>query len=70
MCLIFRMERNFTPVQLQNMEITFHALQSRIIEMGIAMQEELEIVYEDVIKDMEDETFCGIAYTFTFYGKI
>lgn len=60
----------FYPVQLQNIEITFQLLQPRLIEMGIATQEELEKLYDFVIHDMNSETFCGTTCLLTFYGKI
>lgn len=59
----------FYPIQLQNMETSFQLLQPRLIAMGIAEQEELESLYEAVTQDLESETFCGIGYLFTFWGK-
>lgn len=68
--LDFSYGTKFYPIQLQNVEITFQLLQHRLIEMGIATQEELESLYEAVIHDIVSENFCGIAYIFTFCGKI
>jgi ubiquinone/menaquinone biosynthesis C-methylase UbiE len=59
----------FHPIQLQNIEISFQLLQPRLIEMGIAAQEELESTYEAVIQDLRSETFCGLCYLFTLWGK-
>jgi ubiquinone/menaquinone biosynthesis C-methylase UbiE len=60
----------FHPIQLQNIQISFQSLQPRLIEMEIAAQEELERTYEAAIQDMKSETFCGICYLFTFWGKM
>jgi ubiquinone/menaquinone biosynthesis C-methylase UbiE len=68
--LDFSYGTKFYPIQLQNLEITFQSLQSRLIEMGIATQEELESLYESVIQDMGSKTFCGVMYLVTFRGKM
>ncbi len=59
----------FHPIQLQNIEISFQLLQPRLIEMEIAVQEELESTYEAVIQDLRSEAFCGLCYLFTLWGK-
>jgi len=58
------------PAQRQNIATSFQLLQSRLIEMEIAARKELERLYEAVIQDLGWETFCGIAYLFTFWGNI
>jgi len=68
--LDFSYGAKFYPIQLQNMEITFQSLQPRILEMGIATQEELESLYEFVVQEMGSKTFCGITYLLTFCGKL
>ncbi len=59
----------FYSTQLQNTEIAFKTLQPRLIQTGIVAQEEVESLCEAVIQEMRSETFSGIAYLFTFWGK-
>jgi ubiquinone/menaquinone biosynthesis C-methylase UbiE len=60
----------FHPIQLQNMGITFQSLHPRFIEMELATQEELERLHDMLIQEMSSETFCGIGYILTFWGKL
>ena len=60
----------FYSTQLQNMDIMFQSLHPRFIQMGCAAQEELESLHETLVQEMRSETFCGIGYLFTFWGKI
>jgi ubiquinone/menaquinone biosynthesis C-methylase UbiE len=60
----------FHPVQLQNMGISFQSLHPRLIEMELATQEELKHLHEMLIQEMSSETFCGIGYILTFWGRL
>ncbi len=60
----------FYPIQLQNIEITCQLLQPRIKNMAITTQEELEGLHASMLREVGSESFCGIGYLLTFWGKI
>ncbi len=67
--LDFSYGTEFHAIQVQNTEVTFKLFQPRLIQMGIATQEDSENLCEAMMSEMKSEMFCGISYLLTFWGK-
>ncbi len=53
----------------QDTALTFLLLQPFLVEQGVAAQEELESLYQQVLADWQDEHFCALFFLFSAWGQ-
>jgi ubiquinone/menaquinone biosynthesis C-methylase UbiE len=53
----------------QDTELTFKLIQPFLLGQGVASQEELERVYQQVVADWQDEHFCALFFLFSAWGQ-
>lgn len=53
----------------EDARIAFQLLQPFLIKQGVATQEKLNEIFYQVVIDMYQETFCGIAYLLSVWAK-
>jgi ubiquinone/menaquinone biosynthesis C-methylase UbiE len=49
--------------------LRFEKVRVQLLEQGLAMPEELASVYNTLLDDITQDTFCGVAYPLVFWGK-
>ncbi len=54
---------------VQNVLIVHKLLQPFLAKMGVATQEELEYLHEQMEKEFQAEDFCGLDYHLTVWGR-
>lgn len=53
----------------QNFKIAFRLLQPFIVRVGVATEEELEQLYQDIDLELQAEDFCAFLTFFTIWGQ-
>jgi SAM-dependent methyltransferase len=53
----------------QDTALTFKLLQPFLLQQGVASQEELEHLYQQVLADWQDEHFCALFFLFSAWGQ-
>jgi hypothetical protein len=46
-----------------------HLLKPFLFKTGVTTPEEFDQVYEQMLRELEDEKFCGIVFSLTAWGK-
>ena len=49
--------------------IVFKSFQPFIVRMGVATQEQLDQLYDQMILEMTKDTFCGLMFPFTAWAE-
>ena len=53
----------------QNNMVAFKLIQPFLIQVGVTTQEEVDLLYEQMLVEMRSDDFCGLAYLLTVWGK-
>src|SRR5436190_14519753 len=53
----------------QNNMVAFELIQPFLIQVGVTTQEEVDLLYEQMLVEMRSDDFCGLAYLLTVWGK-
>ena len=53
----------------QNFMVVFKLLQPFLIKMEVTTQEEVDQLYQQVLRELQEEWFCGIQFFLTAWGK-
>lgn len=52
-----------------DLKLLFKLLQPFLLKVGVATQEQLDILYEQVLDEMQSEEFCALAFYLTVWGQ-
>ena len=53
----------------QNNMISFKLIQPFLVQTGVTTQAEVDQLYDQMLVEMRNEDFCGLAYLLTVWGK-
>lgn len=59
----------FFPDWLEDFVLMYRSLRPFILQVGVASEEELDRLYDQARREMEQDDYCGITYIFSCWGK-
>lgn len=61
-------EESYYEVGKENMEMAFKLFQPFLVEQKVASQQELDTLYDQVILEAEDPSFCSVIFLLSVWG--